>query len=126
VNGLVNYSEIVLTGLLLVANPLDAPSNPIVDSSYFEGRWAFVEEACDLPTNWTMIGGGNFVSEDLTGNWNWEDGKLVLNLIDLAIDEETGEAGGRFQMDGPVEIVDPDSFKMSIAPDIYHMKRCKN
>ncbi len=94
-----------------------------VDPSYFEGRWA-LGEACDEPTNWTLLAGGNFVSEDLIGKWQWSAGQLTLNLTDLAVDEETGEAGGRFQMDGPVSISGPDEFVFTIEPDRYTMKRC--
>lgn len=95
-----------------------------VDPVYFEGRWSFVGENCKLPTNWTMISGGNFVSEDLIGLWAWQDGELVLSLDDLAVDEETGEASGRFRMDGPVTIVDQDRFDFTIAPEVYQLKRC--
>lgn len=94
-----------------------------VNSSYFEGRWA-LGEACDEPTNWTLLAGGNFVSEDLIGKWQWSSSQLTLNLTDLAVDEETGEAGGRFQMDGPVSISGPDEFVFTIEPDRYTMKRC--
>lgn len=110
-----------------IAEPAVPSANPVNnDASYFEGRWAFEEEACDMPTNWTMIAGGNFVSEDLVGTWDWSDGRLTLNLTDLAIDEETGESGGKFQMDGPVEIVAANLFNMTVEPDIYNMKRCPN
>ena len=95
-----------------------------IDPGYFEGRWALLDESCGAPTNWTMIGGGNFVSEDLVGTWIWLDGKLVLSLDDQAIDEETGEAGGRFRMDGPVSVVDSNRFDFTIEPDIYQLKRC--
>lgn len=95
-----------------------------VSSSWFEGRWAFVEETCDQPSNWTMIAGGNFVSEDLTGTWEWAAGVLTLNLTDLAVDEETGEAGGRFQMEGPALPNGRDEFTLTIEPDTYVMKRC--
>ena len=71
-----------------------------------------------------MLAGGNFISEDLTGSWEWKDGKLLLRLVDLAIDEETGEEGGRFQMEGPVEVTDADEFTLMIEPDRYQMKRC--
>ncbi|WP_417610128.1 hypothetical protein [Parasphingorhabdus sp.] len=116
-------------GLLLasLAAPQTAaagPPMPDADPSYFEGRWATLEESCAARTNWTMIGGGTFVSEDLQGTWAWESGKLILRLDDLAIDEETGEAGGRFRMDGPVEIVNQDRFDFTIAPDVYRLKRC--
>ncbi len=93
-------------------------------SEYFEGRWAFEEESCDQPTNWTLIAGGNFVSEDLIGTWEWNDGKLLLRLTDLATDEETGEAGGKFQMEGPVSALSKDRFTLTIEPDAYVMKRC--
>ena len=75
-----------------MAGPQASETGP----SYFEGRWMFLDENCKAPTNWTMMSGGNFVSEDLIGNWTWEEGELVLRLDDLAIDEDTGEAGGRF------------------------------
>ncbi|MGB5485669.1 hypothetical protein [Parasphingorhabdus sp.] len=101
-----------------------AQSPDEIDAVYFEGRWSFVDEGCDAPTNWTMIAGGNFVSEDLVGTWNWQQSELVLSLDDLAIDEETGEAGGRFRMDGPVTIVDRNRFDFIIAPEIYQLKRC--
>lgn len=109
-------------GLIAAVPPLEA--EVAVDPSYFEGRWAFAEETCDLPTNWTLLAGGNFVSEDLTGIWQWGDGQLTLNLTDLALDEETGEAGGRFQMEGPVTITGTDEFIFTIEPDSYVMKRC--
>ena len=95
-----------------------------IGAAYFEGRWSLLEESCEAPTNWTMIAGGNFVSEDLAGTWAWEADRLVLNLNDLAVDEETGEAGGRFRMDGPVTIVDQGRFDLTIAPDVYRLKRC--
>ncbi|MEP6338640.1 hypothetical protein [Parasphingorhabdus sp.] len=101
-----------------------AEQDQIATSSWFEGRWAFAEEDCDQPSNWTMIAGGNFVSEDLTGTWEWADGELTLSLTDLATDEETGEAGGRFQMVGPTATNGPDEFTLTIEPDIYVMKRC--
>ncbi|SIN87072.1 hypothetical protein SAMN02745824_2110 [Parasphingorhabdus marina DSM 22363] len=97
---------------------------PSVESSWFEGRWTFADENCDLPSNWTLIGGGNFVSEDLTGTWQWDGEKLVLNLVDLALDEETGEAGGRFQMEGPVMVVGSDQITLFVEPDIYILNRC--
>ena len=77
-----------------------------------------------MPSNWTLLAGGNFISEDLTGTWAWRDGKLDLRLIDLAVDEETGEPGGKFQMEGPVEIKSQDEFTLTIEPDIYELKRC--
>ena len=95
-----------------------------IESSWFEGRWAFAEETCDSPSSWTMIAGGNFVSEDLTGTWEWHDGELTLSLTDLAVDDETGEAGGRFQMNGPIRVSSPDQFTLTIEPDIYVMNRC--
>lgn len=95
-----------------------------IDPVYFEGRWSFLDENCKAPTNWTMIAGGNFVSEDLIGTWTWQEGELVLSLDDLAIDEETGEAGGRFRMDGPVTLVGQDRFDFTIAPDVYQLQRC--
>ncbi|WP_417622165.1 hypothetical protein [Parasphingorhabdus sp.] len=101
-----------------------APAVGKLDPDYFEGRWSFLEESCQLPTNWTMISGGNFVSEDLVGTWGVQEGKLVLSLTDLAVDEETGESGGRFLMEGPVTIVDHDRFDFSILPDVYQLKRC--
>ncbi|NVD27135.1 hypothetical protein HUO14_04320 [Parasphingorhabdus flavimaris] len=104
--------------------PVAAQDVSEIDPGYFEGRWALLDESCEAPTNWTMIGGGNFVSEDLVGTWIWLDGKLVLSLDDLAIDEETGEAGGRFRMDGPVSVVDSNRFDFTIEPDIYQLKRC--
>ena len=113
------FAALALPGIALAAEPAGG-----VDPVYFEGRWSFVEESCQLPTNWTMIAGGNFVSEDLVGTWAWQEGELVLSLNDLAVDEETGEAGGRFRMDGPVKIVDRDRFDFTIAPDVYQLKRC--
>lgn len=96
-----------------------------VEADFFEGRWAFAEETCDLPTNWTLQADGNFVSEDLTGVWQWADGRLTLNLVDLAVDMETGEAGGRFRMDGPAQISGADQFIFVIEPDRYVLKRCE-
>ncbi|QTD56636.1 hypothetical protein [Parasphingorhabdus cellanae] len=115
----------VFAGLLLIANSQSSDSDDGVGPDYFEGRWAFAEEACDQPTNWTLLAGGNFVSEDLTGTWQWYGGQLTLNLIDLAVDEETEEEGSRFQMEGPVSISGPDQFILKIEPDDYVMKRCK-
>lgn len=114
----------VFAGLLLGAAVQGSGTVDSTGAAYFEGRWAFTEESCDQSTNWTLIAGGSFVSEDLTGAWQWADGRLKLSLIDLAIDEETGEAGGRFQMEGPVMIVDSNQFNFTIEPDIYVMKRC--
>ncbi|QJB68587.1 hypothetical protein [Parasphingorhabdus halotolerans] len=96
-----------------------------INADYFEGRWSFAEETCEMPSNWTLLAGGNFISEDLTGTWAWGDGKLDLRLNDLALDEETGEPGGKFQMEGPVEIKSPDQFRMIVEPDVYEMLRCK-
>ncbi len=110
---------------VLIANVPPSDSTEVPDASYFEGRWAFAEESCDQPTNWTLLAGGNFVSEDLTGTWQWGAGQLTLNLTDFAVDEETGEAGGRFQMEGPVSMSEPDQFVFTIEPDRYVMKRCE-
>lgn len=105
---------------IAIASPPDVE----VDPSYFEGRWSLLDESCSAPTSWTMTSSGNFVSQDLTGTWAWIEGKLVLRLKDLAIDEETGEAGGLFRMDGPVTIVGQDRFDFTIAPDVYQLRRC--
>ncbi len=113
------FVSLVAPGPAIADAPLSVP-----DSSYFEGRWSLVDENCQGPGNWTMIAGGNFVSEDLVGTWAWGEGELVLRLDDLAIDEETGEAGGKFRMDGPVIIVDQNRFDYAIAPDVYQLKRC--
>ncbi|AMO71944.1 hypothetical protein [Sphingorhabdus sp. M41] len=113
------FAALALPGIALAAEQADG-----VGAGYFEGRWAFVDESCALPTNRTMIAGGNFVSEDLVGTWTWQEGELVLSLNDLAVDEETGEAGGRFRMDGPVTIIDRERFDFTIAPDVYQLKRC--
>lgn len=115
---------ILFVPLALFGTSIAAQQPRDVNSTYFEGRWAFVDESCNKPTNWTMIAGGNFVSEELIGTWTWQEDKLVLSLNDLAVDEETGEAGGRFRMDGPVTIVAQDRFEFSIAPDVYQLKRC--
>ncbi|MEH6661093.1 MAG: hypothetical protein V7679_05525 [Parasphingorhabdus sp.] len=111
--------SLAMSGAAAVAQP-----SVLTDPGYFEGRWAFLDEDCKASTNWTMISGGNFVSEDLVGSWVWQDGELVLSLNDLAVDEETGEAGGRFRMDGPVKIIGQDRFDFTIAPDVYQMQRC--
>ena len=100
-------------------------SQNVVESSYFEGRWAFHDEDCKQLTNWTMIAGGNFVSENLAGKWLWADNTLQLSLEDLAIDDETGEAGGKFRMEGPITIIGPDHFQMIVVPETYDMQRCK-
>ncbi|VAV87680.1 hypothetical protein MNBD_ALPHA04-2214 [hydrothermal vent metagenome] len=116
-----------VTGLLLgVGSQTLTPGTGVseTDAQYFEGRWAFEEETCDLPTNWTLIAGGNFVSEDLIGTWAFDGSKLLLRLTDLAIDEETGDAGGKFQMEGPVTVTTDNQFSLTIEPDIYVMKRC--
>ncbi len=115
---------ILLVSLAFPAMALAAQPSGEIDPVYFEGRWSLLDESCVAPTNWTMIAGGNFVSEDLVGTWAWEADRLVLNLNDLAVDEETGEAGERFRMDGPVTIIDRDRFDFTIAPDTYQLKRC--
>lgn len=95
-----------------------------VDPSYFEGRWASLNENCKAPTNWTMLAGGNFVSQDLAGTWEWGEGELLLRLDDLAIEEESGEPGGRFRMNGPVTVVDQNRFDLKIEPEVYQLQRC--
>lgn len=108
-----------------MALPASATEQEVeINLVYFEGRWAFIDEACEALSSWTMIPGGTFVSEDLMGSWSLQDGQLLLNLDDLAIDEETGEAGGRFRMNGPVSIIDQNRFDFTIAPDVYQLKRC--
>lgn len=118
--------SVILAGLSIADPALETARQEDIDASYFEGRWSFEDETCDSPNNWTMIAGGSFVSADVTGIWKWDEGRLTLNLVDLAIDEETGEIGGKFQMDGPVQIVDENTFTMAIMPDVYMMKRCPN
>lgn len=115
---------IFIVSLAFPGASLAAQQSGEIDSAYFEGRWSFVDENCQEPTNWTMIAGGNFVSEDIIGTWAWQEGELVLRLDDLAVDEETGEAGGRFRMDGPIMMIDQDRFDFTIAPDVYQLKRC--
>lgn len=122
----VMYHVPFLAGMLLSTDFDTLGPNGLPSAQYFEGRWAFAEESCDVPTNWTMLAGGNFISEDLTGSWEWKDGKLLLRLADLAIDEETDEQGGKFQMEGPVEVTGADEFTLTIEPDRYQMKRCKD
>lgn len=119
-----SWRYILFAALACPAVSVAAQEGGEIESAYFEGRWSMLDESCDLPTNWTMIAGGNFVSQDLVGRWSWQDSKLVLSLDDLAIDEETGETGGRFRMDGPVAIVDKNRFDLTIAPDVYQLKRC--
>ncbi len=119
-----DWRFILLAALALPVAPVAAQEASEIDSVYFEGRWSLLDESCEAPTNWTMIAGGNFVSEDLVGTWIWQDSQLVLSLNDLAIEEETGEAGGRFRMDGPVIIVDRSRFDFTIAPETYQLKRC--
>jgi hypothetical protein len=119
-----NLRCLLLAVLACPVAPISAQEASQIDPVYFEGRWSLLDESCEASTNWTMIAGGNFVSEDLVGTWKWQDRKLVLSLDDLAIDEETGEAGGRFRMDGPVVIVDRNRFDFTIAPDTYQLKRC--
>jgi len=118
------WRGLLFATLVLPGTAMADPQASETDPSYFEGRWTFLDENCKATTNWTMMSGGNFVSEDLIGNWTWEEGELVLRLDDLAIDEDTGEAGGRFRMDGPVTIVDQDRFDFTIAPDLYQLQRC--
>ena len=115
-------SLLVATGLSGATVAAAQPVDP--GPAYFQGRWAMLGEDCRAPTSWTMIAGGNFLSENLTGTWQWSEGKLLLRLDDLAIDEETGEAGGRFRLDGPVEIKGPDRFDFAIQPDLYQLQRC--
>lgn len=115
---------ILLVSMALPVAPLAARDLSEIDPTYFEGRWSFIDEDCTAPTNWTLIAGGNFVSEDLVGIWTWQEGELVLNLDDLAMDEESGEPGGRFRMDGPVTLVDRNRFDFTIAPEVYQLKRC--
>ena len=113
-----------LASLAFASAACAAPPAGEIDSAYFEGRWSLLSENCKAPTNWTMIAGGNFVSEDLVGTWNLQDGELVLSLNDLAMDEETGESGGRFRMNGKATIIDQDRFDYVIVPEIYQLKRC--
>ncbi len=115
----------VFAAFVLMANVQPSETNDAIGPSYFEGRWAFAEETCEQPSNWTLLAGGNFISEDLTGTWQWGAGELTLSLTDLAVDEETGEVGGRFQMEGPVSVSGPDQFVFMIEPDRYVMKRCE-
>ena len=122
--GLTAFAGFILIAAAPPALPLPAADGDAVEDSFFEGRWAFSEETCDQATNWTLLAGGKFVSEDLSGVWKWEQGRLELNLTDLAVDEETGEAGGRFQMEGPVQIAGKDQFSFIIEPDNYVLKRC--
>lgn len=119
-----DWRGLLLASLIWSGTALAAPPVAAFDPSYFEGRWSLLDESCTVPTNWTMIVGGNFVSEDLTGSWEWSEGELVLRLEDLAIDEESGESGGRFRMNGPVAIIDQDRFDFTIAPDVYQLRRC--
>ena len=114
----------LLAALLLPGAVLATPPAPVADPSYFEGRWSMHDEGCQAATNWMMIPGGNFVSENLSGTWEWAEGELLLRLDDLAIDEETGEAGGRFRLNGPVRIISPERFDLTIAPDVYQLQRC--
>jgi hypothetical protein len=119
-----DWRSILFASLVISGTSAAAQQSDEIDPVYFEGRWALLEESCKLPTNWTMISGGNFVSEDLVGTWSWQEGELVLSLDDLAVDEETGEAGGRFRMNGPVTIVDQHRFDFRIDPEVYQLKRC--
>ena len=121
---LAGQNRLALVGILLSADLVTLASDSPIESSYFEGRWALAGDSCDSSSNWTLISGGIFVSENLTGNWEWGGERLVLNLTDLAIDEETGEAGGRFQMEGPVEVLGANAFRLEIEPDVYEIKRC--
>ncbi len=118
-----SFVHLLMLAALAAAQQGDGASP---ESGFFEGQWAFEDEACGLPTNWVMMSGGMFVSEDLTGSWEWRDEKLLLRLTDLAEDEETGEQGGKFQMEGPVELLGQDGFTFIIEPDRYEMKRCKD
>lgn len=120
------FDGLVSSIALAVGTPSPlAEESRTIEASYFEGRWAFAEETCDQSSNWTLLEGGNFVSEDLTGTWHWNDERLILNLIDFAIDEETGEQGGPFQMEGPVSMATSNQFTLVIEPDRYVMKRCR-
>ena len=114
----------ILAGVMQSQSAELPTSDTQINADYFEGRWSFADETCEMPSNWTLLAGGNFISQDLTGTWAWRDGKLDLRLIDLAVDEETGEPGGKFQMEGPVEIKSQDEFTLTIEPDIYELKRC--
>ena len=118
------WRAFLLGSMVLPGAALAAPPAPGADPSYFEGRWSMHDEGCQAPTNWTMIPGGNFVSENLAGTWEWAGDELLLRLDDLAIDEETGEPGGRFRLNGPVRIISPDRFDLTIAPDVYQLQRC--
>jgi len=119
------FQAAMTTGILLCADLQTLTLANETGSEYFEGRWAFAEETCDAPSNWTLLAGGNFISEDLTGRWEYLEGRLVLHLTDLAADEETGEVGEKFEMEGPVERVSADKFIMTVTPDQYEMKRCR-
>ncbi|NCN83992.1 MAG: hypothetical protein GW808_14960 [Sphingomonadales bacterium] len=119
-----DWRGLLFASLALPGTAIAVPQGSEADPAYFEGRWALLDESCKTPTNWTMIAGGNFVSEDLAGTWEWAEGELVLRLDDLAIDEESGEPGGRFRMNGPVNIIGKDRFDFAIQPDVYQLKRC--
>jgi len=118
------WRNFLFASLAMPVAAIAAPQVPEADPAYFEGRWSLLDEDCKAPTNWTMFAGGNFVSQNLTGTWAWGEGELVLRLDDLEIDEESGEAGGRFRMDGPVTIIDQNRFDFTIAPDVYQLQRC--
>jgi len=118
------WRGLLFASLALPGTAIAATEGFEADPAYFEGRWALLEESCKALTNWTMIAGGNFVSEDLAGTWEWVEGELVLRLDDLAVDEESGEPGGRFRMNGPVNIIDKDRFDFAIQPEVYQLKRC--
>ncbi|WP_417590815.1 hypothetical protein [Parasphingorhabdus sp.] len=118
------WRHILFVPLAFSGASLAAQQSGQIAPEYFNGRWAFTDETCGAPTNWTLMTGGNFLSENLAGSWNWQDGKLVLRLDDLAIDEETGELGGRFRMDGPVTVIDQTRFDFTVEPEVYQLKRC--
>ena len=114
--------------LLLAAALAGSPAGGVLPS--LAGRWAFEGEDCGSATNWTFVAdtgaqAGSFVSEELTGRWALTEGVLTLALVDHAIDEETGESGDRFAMEGPVVAVGADRFTFTVEPEVYTLIRCR-
>ncbi|MDZ7588028.1 MAG: hypothetical protein U5J78_02275 [Parasphingorhabdus sp.] len=82
------------------------------------GQWAFGGDGCKDASNWQFLPDGVFSSPDWTGKWEWRGDRLVLSLVEREADPETGEAGDRFVLDGPVTHDGPDTVTSYAFPQL--------
>lgn len=111
----------VLFAALALSN-VGAPD--AINASFFEGQWALHGQQCGNAENWTLRADSSFHSADISGNWQWTGEKLVLKLVDMAVNEESGESGEKFEIEGPINVISTDNVEMVVAPEIYKLKRC--